>query len=146
VPGTVTIPAGATSQTFAIATIDAPPTEPATIVASYGGSSQSSTLTVVAYPTVTAVSCSPATATGGTTIQCTGTLGAPGSSSAWRLALASSDASVKLPTTLTTTAGSSTFQFSLETTTVASVTAVTVNIYDAVSGFTLWTLGISLTP
>ncbi len=126
--------------------MDAPPTETATIIASYGGSSQSATLTVVAYATVTGVTCSPTTATGGTTIQCTGTLGAPGSASGWRLALASSDASVKPPASLTTTPGNSTFQFSLATTTVASETAVTVNIYDAASGYTLWTLGISVTP
>jgi hypothetical protein len=146
VPATVTIPSGATSQTFTIATIDAPPTESATIVASYGGSSQSATITIVAYPVVAAVTCSPATVSGGATIQCSGTLGAPGAASGWRLALASSDASVTPPPRLTTTPGSSTFQFSLTTSAVSSPTSVTVSIYDADSGFSLWTLGISVTP
>jgi hypothetical protein len=143
----VTIPAGATSQTFTIATVDAPPTQTATIAAAYGGSSQTAGFRIVAYPNLVAVSCSPATAAGGTTIQCTGTLGAPSSASGWRLVVASSDpASVTAPAAVSIPPSSVTFPFSLATGTVSSVTAVTVSISDADSGFSLWTVGISVTP
>ena len=146
VPATVTIPAGATSQSFTIATVDAPPTQTATITATYGGSSQTATVTVVAYPNVIGVSCSSSTPSAGTTVQCTGTLGTPSSPSGWRLALATSDPSVTAPATVTVPPSSLTFQFSLATRTVSSVTAVTVSITDAASGFLLWTLGISVSP
>jgi hypothetical protein len=39
-----------------------------------------------------------------------------------------------------------TFQFSLATASVASVTAVTVNIYDGQSSLLLWTVGLSVSP
>jgi hypothetical protein len=146
VPATVTIPAGGTSQTFTIATVDAPPTQTAMITATYGGSGQTATFRIVAYPNLVAVSCNPSTAAAGTTIQCSGTLGTPGSASGWRLALASSDPAVTAPATVTLPPGSTTFQFPLATGTVSSVTAVTVKITDADSGFTLWTVGISVSP
>ena len=112
----------------------------------YGGSSQTATLRAVAYPNLVAMSCNPSTAAAGTAIQCSGTLGTPGSASGWRLALASSDPAVTAPPTVTLPQASTTFQFSLATGTVSSVTAVTVRITDADSGFTLWTVGISVSP
>ena len=146
VPSSVTIPAGAASQTFTIATLDAPPTMTATITATYGGSSQTATVTVLAYPNVIAVSCTPTTATGGTTVQCSGTLGSQAPAGGWRLALVSSDASVTAPAIVTVAPGSQTFQFSLATGAVSTLTSVVVRISDAQSGLALWSVGLSVSP
>jgi hypothetical protein len=146
VPASVTIPAGSTSQSFTIATVDSPPTTTATISAAYGGVSQTATVTVVAYPNLVAVSCTPTTAVAGTTVQCTGTLASPSPAGGWQLALASSDASVSPPATVTVAPAALTFQFSLATGSVSSVTAVTVAIVDAKSGLSLWTVGLSVSP
>ena len=146
VPASVTIPAGATSQTFTIATLDAPPTRLATITATYGGSSQSATVTVVAYAKIVAVSCATTTPSAGATVACTGTLDGPSPASGWQLALAPSDASVTVPARVTVPASSQTFQFSLTIGSVTAVTAVVVNIADAQSGLSLWNVGLSVSP
>jgi hypothetical protein len=142
----VTIPAGAASQTFTIATLDAPPTMTATITATYGGSSQTATVTVLAYPNVIAVSCTPTTATGGTTVLCSGTLGSQAPAGGWRLALVSSDASVTAPAIVTVAPVSQTFQFSLATGAVSTLTSVVVRISDEQSGLSLWSIGLSVSP
>ena len=146
VPASVTIPAGATTQTFTITTINAPPTTTATITATYAGTSQTATLIVVAYPNVVGVSCTPTNPTGGTTVQCTGTLASPSPAGGWRLACASSDPSVTVPASVTVPPSSLTFQFSLGTTTVSSVTIVSVQIFDAQSGLPLWGQLITVMP
>jgi hypothetical protein len=101
---------------------------------------------VLAYPNVIAVSCTPTTPTAGTAVQCTGTLASPSPAAGWRLSLGSSDPSVAAPSSVTVPPSAATFQFSLATASVASVTAVTVNIYDAQSGLLLWTVGLSVSP
>jgi hypothetical protein len=146
VPVSVTIPAGTTSQTFTITTINAPPTTTATITATYAGASQTATLIVLAYPNVVGVSCTPTNPTGGTTVQCTGTLASPSPAGGWRLSVASSDPSVTVPASVTVPSSSLTFPFSLGTTAVSSVTIVSVEIFDVQSGLRLWGLVISVTP
>ncbi len=146
VPPSVTIAAGATSQSFTITTIDAPPTRVATITALYGGSSQSATVTVVAYPNVIGVSCATTTPSAGATDSCTGTLDGPAPPGGWQLALLASDASVTVTSRVTVSASSQTFQFSLTIGSVATTTAVVVNISDAQSGLSLWNLGLSVSP
>jgi len=146
VASSVMIPAGASSQTFTIATLDAPPTMTATITATYGGSSQTATVTVLAYPTLAAVSCTPTTPTAGTTVQCTGTLASAAPAGGWRLALASSDPSVTPPAIVTVPASAQTFQFSLATGPVSTLTSVVVRISDAQSGLSLWSVGLSVSP
>ena len=146
VPASVMIPAGAASQTFTIATLNAPPTRLATITASYGGSSQSAAVTVVAYASVVAVSCATTTPAAGATVSCTGTLDGPSPAGGWLLALATSDASVSAPPRVTVPASSQTFQFSLAIGPVTAVTAVVVNITDAASGLSLWNIGLSVSP
>jgi hypothetical protein len=142
----VMIPPGGESQTFTIATLNAPPTRLATITASYGGSSQSAAVTVVAYASVVAVSCATTTPAAGTTVSCTGTLDGPSPAGGWLLALATSDASVSAPSRVTVPASSQTFQFSLAIGPVTAVTAVVVNITDAASGLSLWNIGLSVSP
>jgi hypothetical protein len=146
VPASVMIPAGATSQTFTIATLDAPPTRLATITATYGGSSQSATVTVLAYPTVVAVTCATTTPSAGATVSCTGTLDGPTPPGGWQLAVLASDASITVPSRVTVPASSQTFQFSLTIGSVAATTAVVVNISDAQSGLSLWNVGLSVSP
>jgi hypothetical protein len=146
VPASVVIPAGATSQTFTIATLDAPPTRLATITATYGGASQSATITVTAYPNVIAVSCTTTTPGAGTTVACTGTLDGPSPAGGWQLALAASDPSVGVPARVTVPSSSQTFQFSLAIGPVTAVTAVVLNISDALSGLSLWNVGLSVSP
>jgi hypothetical protein len=146
VPPSVTIPAGATTGAFTITTIDAPPTTTATITANYAGASQTASLVVVAFPKVVGVSCAPTNPTGGTPVQCTGTLASPSPAGGWRLACASSDPSVVVPVSVTVPPSSATFQFSLATTAVSSVTVVSLEISDVQSGLPLWGLVMSVTP
>jgi hypothetical protein len=146
VPASVMIPAGATSQTFTIATLDAPPTRLATITATYNGSSQAATVTVLAYPNVVAVTCATTTPSAGASVSCTGTLDGPTPAGGWQLAVLTSDASVTVPSRLTVPASSQTFQFSLAIGSVAATTAVVVNISDAQSGLSLWNVGLSVSP
>jgi hypothetical protein len=147
VPAIVVIPAGATSQTFDIATTNNPPTTVATITASYAGISQSATLTVAALPSVVAMTCSPAAPSGGAVMLCTGTLSSAAPSTGWQLAIASSSSTATPASpTVTVAPGARTFQFSLQTSAVSAITPVTIQVFEAASGAILWTLGISVGP
>jgi hypothetical protein len=146
VPASVMVTAGATVQTFTIATVDAPPTTTATITATYAGMSQTATLIVLAYPNVVAMSCTPTSPTGGTTVQCTGTLSSASPAAGWRLSCASSDPSVTPPASVAVPPSSLTFQFSLATTAVSSATVVSVQIFDGQSGLALWGQLITISP
>jgi len=146
VPASIVVPAGATSQTFTIATINAPPTTTATISATYAGASQTATLVIVSYTSVASLTCSSPTPQGGTTVQCAGTLSGPAPSTGVRLSLASSDPSITVPSGVTVAPGSQSFQFALATTTVAAVTPVSVEIFDALSNLPLWGQIFSVTP
>jgi hypothetical protein len=95
---------------------------------------------------VVAMSCTPANPTGGTTVQCTGTLSSASPAAGWRLACASSDPSVTAPASVTVPPSSLTFQFSLATATVTSATVVSVQIFDAQSGLPLWGQIITVSP
>ena len=145
VPASVTIPAGATAQTFTITTINAPPTTTAMITATFGGTTQTAPLTIVAYPSVVGVKCTPANPTGGASMECVGTLASP-SPAGWRLTCATSDPSVVAPPAVTVPPSSLTFQFTLGTTVVTSPTTVSVQLYDAQSGLPLWGFVVSVTP
>jgi hypothetical protein len=146
VPAVVVVPAGATSQTFAIATTNAPPTAVTTISATYAGATQTATLTVIAYPVVVGMTCTPSNPSGGATVQCTGTLAGPSPASGFTLVVASSNAAVTAPPPFAVASSAQSFQFSLQTTTVTASTPVTVQVFDSSSGFTLWTVGLSVVP
>ncbi|MGH9142444.1 MAG: hypothetical protein ACRD2I_15040, partial [Vicinamibacterales bacterium] len=111
-----------------------------------GGASVTATVTVVAYPNLTAVSCTPTTPSAGTAVQCTGTLARASPAGGWQLAVASSDPSVTAPSNVMVAPSATTFQFSLTTGVVSGTTAVTVTIYDGPSGLSLWTVGLSVSP
>jgi hypothetical protein len=146
VPPTVTVPAGATTQTFPITTIDAPPTTTVTITASYGGVSQTASVTVIAFPVVSDVNCSPSVATGGTAVQCSGTLATPAPAGGWTLSLSSSDPSATVPATVVVPAAASTFAFTASTTPVVSAVVVNLQVSDSVSGLPLFRISITVSP
>jgi len=142
VPGTVTIPAGATSQTFTIATVNVPPSATVTISATYGGSTQSLPLTVWAYPVVASLQCSPANPTGGATLQCSGML--TSSPNGWTLALATDNSAASVPASVTVPPGGTTFQFAVATTSVSSATTFTIQVTDAPTGLVIYRSLITL--
>jgi trimeric autotransporter adhesin len=146
VPGSVFIAGGTTSQTFSITTQNAPPTRTATITATYGGVSQSAVLTVVAFPTVTVLTCAPTTLSGGGTVQCSGTLSGPSPSGGWTMAFATSDPSLVAPPSLTVPAGASTFQFAMATNAVTTSVVASLQVFDAQSGLPLWGQVITVNP
>ena len=146
VPASVVVPGGATTQTFNIATINAPPTTTATITATYAGVTQAAPLVVLAYPNVVNVTCTPTTVKGGTSVPCTGTLSGPAPAGGWRIVCTTSDPSVTSPGTFTVPASSTTFQFTLGTTAVTTATLVNVQLTDVQSGISLWGQLISVTP
>jgi hypothetical protein len=145
VPGSVIVPEGALSQLFTVTTIDAPPSATATITATFAGASQTAGLAILAYPNVTGVTCSAASATGGTSVLCAGTLASPAPAGGWPLALTSDNTAASVPGSLAVPAGSSTFQFTITTTTVTAATTATIQIVDAPSGLVLFTLARTIT-
>jgi hypothetical protein len=131
---------------FDITTVNAPPTTTVTITATYGGNTQTATLTVIALPSIVSFSCTPSIVVGGNPLQCTGTLANAAPAGGWQLALSSSNPSVTLPSTVNIPASSLTFHFEVTTVPVSMSTAVTIQIADAPSGSVLFTQVLSITP
>lgn len=145
VPGAVTIPAGATTGMFDIVTTNPPLTVETTITATYSGVSRSATMSVIPHPDVLGMTCSPSSVVGGSPVECVGTLRSPAPTIAWTLALTSSDSSFNLPQRLTVPAGSSSFQFTVTTTSVSSGEWVGIEVCDAASGLTIFRTAIYVT-
>src|SRR5581483_354725 len=147
VPNVVVVPAGATLQTFTITTSDVPPTTSVQITASYGGSTTSAALSVVAYPTVASVSCSPANPSGGASSVCTATLAGAAPAGGWQVALATDNTAVaSVPPGVTIAGGATSCQFTVTTFAVSAATTVTIQLADAPSGLVLWRQLMSVTP
>jgi hypothetical protein len=145
VPASVTISPGVTTTNFTVTTIDAPPTNTATITASYAGETQSATLTVLAHPTISSVQCSPGTPSGGGSTQCTGSVSPP-SPTGWTLLLGSDNGAASVPPSVTIPVGSTSLQFTVATTAVTASTVATITIYDAASGLTVYRLLVTINP
>jgi hypothetical protein len=127
VPASVAIPAGATSATFAVTTTPASSTASATISGTMAGTTKSASLTVSA-ATISAISVSPATVTGGKTA--TGKVTLTGAAPAGGIAvtLASSDAAVApVPASVTVAAGATYATFNIAATVVTSNQSVTIS-------------------
>jgi probable HAF family extracellular repeat protein len=126
-PSAVTVPAGASSQTFTITTGTVTTNVNGTVSASYGGVSQSLSLTVrpVRVKTVTL---SPNPATGGATVAGTLTLECAAPPSGVVVTLSSNNGTVAAPTasTVTIPAGASSASFSVRTSPVTTSTNVTI--------------------
>ena len=147
VPPTVTVPAGAISQTFEISTVNEPPTKTVTIVAGYAGTRLSTTLTVIAYPKIAGFTCPSTMPKGGTTMQCTATLATAAPPGGWQIALSTSDDSLaSVPDTVAAPASAQTFQFEVATAPVTVNMYATIRIADAASGLILFSQAIAIVP
>jgi hypothetical protein len=132
-PANVTIPAGASSQTFSITTRAVTTNVSGTVTVSYGGASQSLALTVRPVRVKTlAIAPNPATgggaATGSLTLECP----APAGGAVVTLSSGNSGAAAPAVSSITIPAGATSASFSVRTSRVTSNT--NVNIYATVYG------------
>jgi hypothetical protein len=118
VPASVTVAAGATSATFNITTSAVTALTSVSISASYGGS-QSASLTVVP-PSVSTLSLSQSSVTGGTAVTGTVTLDGSAPTGGAQVTLSSSNAAASVPASVTIAAGATSATFNITTTAVAA--------------------------
>jgi trimeric autotransporter adhesin len=128
VPASVTVAAGSTTATFsatAAATIAS--NQSATVTASLGSSSQTASISLVALLLVSGVTCSPTSLGQSAVSTCTVTLSQTASVGGSTVTLASNNASLSVPASVTIAAGSTTATFSATAAaTIASNQSVTV--------------------
>lgn len=133
VPASVTVAAGATvSPQFTITTTAVTTTQTATISATYNGVTESATLTVTAAGTValSSITLSPKSVVGGVAVAANNkvSLSAAAPAGGTTVALASSDPSVTVPTSVTVAAGATTSAaFGITTTPVSSTLDVAIS-------------------
>ncbi len=138
VPTTVTIPAGATTATFSVTTYSVSTATSVTISASFGGV-QVATLTVV--PRSVTLSLSPISVLGGGSAQGTVTLPLAAGPAASVVQLASGDAHVSVPATVTVPAGSTSATFTITTAAVSTSLGVAVTATYGNTSSAVLTLG-----
>src|SRR5206468_3784002 len=127
VPASVTVPAGATSARFNIATTNVAAPTSVTISASYGGVTKTATLTVNPVAVLSVV-LSPTALTGGaTSTSNTVTLNGPAPPGGAVITLSSSLPCATVPNTVTAPAGATSVKFNVVTTAVAGATTVTIS-------------------
>src|SRR5437588_671714 len=132
VPASVTVPAGASSARFPVATTAVSSQTAVTISASYGsGSQQSAVLTVTpatSAPTLTSLTVNPTSVNGGVPSTGPVTLSGAAPSGGAVVTLSSSNTSVAtVAASVTVPAGASSARFPVATTAVSSQTAVTIS-------------------
>ena len=132
-PPTVTVPAGASSQTFTITTTRVTSNVTGTVTASYGGVSKALTLTVRPLR-VRTLTVSPNPATGGATATASLVLECAAPAGGVIVSLASSNSALAAPTvsSITIPAGATTGSFTVRTSRVTASTSV--SIYATVHG------------
>jgi hypothetical protein len=138
VPGSVTIPAGATRGGFNIFTTSVAAQTVVTISVSGGGVTLSAPLTVTPQasgPTLSSLSLSPTSVVGGSTSQGTVTLSGAAPSGGTMVTLSSGNTNVAtVPPSVTVPAGSSSAGFTVTTKAVAAASSVVIS---AISGATM---------
>jgi hypothetical protein len=131
--------------TDVVATTVSAPTQ-VTITATYGGSSQSAMLTVTPpsnpAPTLSSLSLTPTSTTGGNSVQGTITFSAP-APAATSVSLSSSSTLASVPASITVAAGASSASFTVATASVASPASVTIS---ATLNATTLTATLTLNP
>jgi hypothetical protein len=130
VPSSVTVPAGATGATFTITTSAVAASTPVTISASYGGVTQTASLTVTpsSLPTLSSLTLSPPSVTGGNSSTGTVTLSGPAPAGGAQVMLSSSNTGVaRVPSSVTVAAGTNSATFTVNTSTVLFSTSVTIS-------------------
>ena len=114
VAASVTVPAGATSQTFSIDMVAASTSSAATITATYAGLSQSATLSITRL-TLQSLSLSASSVDSGLAVTGTLTLAAPAAADGVLVTLSSSATTVVVPPTVVIAAGQSSATFAVTT-------------------------------
>jgi hypothetical protein len=130
VPAGVTIAAGVTSASFAITTFAVGSSTLVNLTASYSDTTTSATLTVTPPPppTLSSLTLTPATVTGGSSATGTVTLSGPAPPGGAVVTLASSKVSVAaVPSSVTVAAGTSSSRFTVSTVTVSSATSAVIS-------------------
>lgn len=133
-PATVNVPAGATSATFTVSTASVSASTSATISASYNGVSRAALLTVQAAPpppspvTLSSLTLSPASVTGGNSSQGTVTLSGAAPSGGAAVTLSSGNtAAATVPASVTVAAGATSATFTVTSRSVTASTSVTIS-------------------
>jgi hypothetical protein len=121
----VKVPAGASSVTFSVTTLATNIAGTVTIQASYGGATQSASLSVTPYQ-VASISVAPASVLGGKAAIGTVTLTAPAGKSGVVVALSSSVSSVGVAGTVTVASGKTSATFAITTKVVSSTVVATL--------------------
>src|SRR5207248_1352394 len=130
VPSSVTVAAGATSATFTVSTHAVSASTTVAISAIYAGVTKTASLTVnpAPPPTLTSLTLSPTSVTGGNSSTGTVTLSGPAPSGGAQVALSSSDTSVTtVPSSVTVADGATSATFTVRTSAVSASTTVTIS-------------------
>jgi len=132
VPSSVTVGAGATTATFPISTKPYAENYSATVTASDSQSSETATLSVVD-ESISSLTLSPPSITGGKTTQATVTLSAAAPTGGLSIKIASSSSSATVPASVTVAAGASSATFTVSTTQVETSTSATITCSEGAS-------------
>ena len=125
----VTVPAGASSATFTVSTIAVTSSTPVTISASYAGVTKTASLTVVlqALPTLSSLTLSPTSVTGGAQSTGTVTLSGPALTGGAQVLLTSDNGAASVPSSVTIPAGATSATFTVTTSVVTTSTQLTIS-------------------
>jgi hypothetical protein len=129
-PASVTVPSGATSASFSIATAAVTANTSVTLSANYSGVTRITTLTLTPPPppaSLSSLSLSPTTVIGGNNSQGTVHLTSPAPSGGLMVALSSSSADATVPASVLIGAGSTSASFSVTTRTVTTSTSAIIS-------------------
>jgi Domain of unknown function (DUF4082)/Putative Ig domain/Bacterial Ig domain len=129
VSSSVIVPAGATSATFTVSTSVVAMVTPVAISASYGGVTQTATLTVTPppLPTVSSVTLNPTSVIGGTSSTGTVTLSGPAPAGGAQVALSSNNGAASVPSSVIVPAGAISATFRVNTSIVLISTTATIS-------------------
>jgi thermitase len=137
VPSSVTVPAGATSANFTVATNPVSSVRSVTITAAAGGITRTATLTVnppASNVTLQSLTISPTSVWGGSTATGTVTLSGPAPAGGAVVQLRSNSSRASVPSSITIPAGATSARFTIQTRSAFSVRTVTITAtYNGVS-------------
>jgi hypothetical protein len=125
-PSSVTVPAGQSSANFTFTVPDTSSQTLSLVIASGGGSTKFATLTVVPRLQISSLTVNDTSPTGGDTVKFTVQLSVAASAGAVTVTLASTNACVPLPGSVSVPQGSSSISFSVKTSSVSKNTSVSV--------------------
>jgi LmbE family N-acetylglucosaminyl deacetylase len=126
VPSSVTVAAGATSASFNAATMPVATSTTVTISGTYGGATQTGSVTVLA-PAVASLSLSASSVTGGTSVTGTVTISGLAPAGGASVALSDNSGATSVPASVTIAAGATSATFTVTTIAVAVSTSATIS-------------------